>query len=137
MIQFLTEQNEWTLPIFIIGIIVDFWAAYKVDKTVHDPKLYLVLIATIATNLIINLCYLLSGALFNISPICSAIMIVLLCWVLVERLEEKEERTKNVLNHIIKTKSGSKKQVCSSHYQRIMTQDFKDACIDCPLLEKT
>ena len=44
MIQFLTEQNEWTLPIFIIGIIVDFWAAYKVDKTVHDPKLYLVLI---------------------------------------------------------------------------------------------
>jgi len=135
MIQFLIEQNEWTLSIFIASLIVDFWAVRMVDKKVENPKLYLILIATIALNIIINVCYLISDSLFNISPISSMILIVLLCYVLVLIYEADKLRTQNILNHIIKTKSGKKKQVCKKHFERIMSEDFKDACNDCPLLD--
>ena len=86
------EQNEWTLPIFILSILIDFWAARHVDKHVHNPRLYLVLISSIVVNLIINWVYLMDGALFNISPIGSMVLIVLLCWVLVEIYEQDLEQ---------------------------------------------
>lgn len=86
------EQNEWTIPIFLISLLIDFWAARHVDKHVHNPRLYLVLMSSIVVNLIVNALYLADGALYNISPIGSMILIVLLCWVLVEIYEENLEK---------------------------------------------
>ena len=63
------------------------------------------------------------------------IMIVLLCKVLVEIYDKDKQKTQSILNHISKTKSGNKKQVCINHYERIMSEDFKGACKDCSLLE--
>ena len=93
-LEFLTEQNKFTVPIFIISLIVDFVSIYHVNRVVHDVKLYLVLISTIVLNIIVSIAYLSQNKLFNISPIITMFTIILLCYVLVDI----EERRLNNLN---------------------------------------
>ena len=135
-VAFLTQHNEWTLPLFIASIAIDLCAARRVDANVHNAKLYLVLIATILINVIINFIYYIDESLYNISPISSGILIVLLCKVLVDIYVSGENKMKRILSGLVKTQKGKKKEVCAKHYERITIEDFKDACKDCPLLEK-
>ena len=146
-IDFLTEQNDWTLFIFIASIIIDVISAYHVDKVVHEVELYLVLIATIVLNVIVNVAYLSQGALYNISPILSMITIILLCYVLVEINKKREkklqteltnERLKNAIitEQIYQSFTGSKKKLCKDHYDRIINQNLDGACPDCPIVEQ-
>ena len=93
-LEFLTEQNKFTVPIFIISLIVHFVSIYHVNRVVHDVKLYLVLISTIVLNIIVSIVYLSQNKLFNISPIITMFTIILLCYVLVDI----EERRLNNLN---------------------------------------
>ena len=89
--SWLIEQNQWTIPIFALSILIDAWAVWRVDKHVHHAKLFLILIATIVVGVSVNLIYLIEGALYNISPIGSMILIILLCGVLVDIYEEDLE----------------------------------------------
>lgn len=85
------EQNEWTIPIFILSVIVDFWAAREVDKHVHNPGLYLGFLSFIVFNLITCAVYLKAGTLFNISPIGSMVTIVIICMGLIDTYNEANE----------------------------------------------
>ena len=147
LIDFLTEQNKWTVSIFIFSIIIDVISAYHVNKVVHNARLYLVLISTIVLNVIVNIAYLSQGTLYNISPIISMITIVLLCFVLVDIDKERQralqeeltkERLKNgvITEQIYQSFTGTKKKLCKNHYTRIVSQDLKDACTDCPIVEQ-
>ena len=147
VMDFLTQQNEWTVPVFLISILIDAISVYHVDKVVHNVKLYLVLIATIILNVIVNIAYLSQGALYNISPIISMITIILLCFVLVDidkerqkYLEDKltKERLKNgvITEQIYQSFTGTKKKLCPNHYTRIVTQNLEGACEDCPIVEQ-
>jgi len=89
MIGFMLEQNGATIYLLIMSIAVDLWAAKRVDRTVDNPSLYMVLICTISLNIIISLIYFIGLDLYNISPITSMAMIVLLCKVLVDIYNEK------------------------------------------------
>ena len=147
VMDFLTQQNEWTVPVFLISILIDAISVYHVDKVVHNVKLYLVLISTIILNVIVNVAYLSQGALYNISPIISMITIILLCFVLVNIDKERQqvlqkqltkERLKNgvITEQIYQSFAGTKKKLCANHYTRIVTQNLEGACEDCPILEQ-
>lgn len=136
MIDFLCKQNEWTIYLVIFSVLVDIYAARMVEKSVENKGLYLVLITTVVINVLANLIYYSVGSLFNITPISSMIMIVLLCKVLVEMYDSDKEKTRSILYHIAKTKQGSKKEVCDQHHEKILEQNLNGACKDCPLLER-
>ena len=95
IITFLTEQNQWSIPIFIVSIIVDLISAHHVDKTVHEVRLHAILLTIIIMNFLMNIACLSKGVMFNMMPIFSVITIVLLCYSLVE-IELK--RIKNLKN---------------------------------------
>lgn len=135
MIEFLTEHNYYTLYLLILSTAIDIWAAKRVDDHVHDPSLYSILSVIIITNLSANWICFLKMSLFNILPICSLITIILLCKVLVDRNEKKNEIFDEVIKNLIKTQKGKKKELCKHHYTKVVTQDLKGACSDCPLLE--
>ena len=145
--DFLTQQNEWTVTVFLISILIDAISVYHVNKVVHNVKLYLVLISTIILNVIVNVAYLSQGALYNISPIISMITIILLCFVLVNIDKERQQvlqkqltkerlKIKTVLKHIQQSSEGTKKKLCANHYTRIVTQNLEGACEDCPIVEQ-
>jgi len=147
VMDFLTQQNEWTVPVFLISILIDAISVYHVNKVVHNVKLYLVLISTIILNVIVNVAYLSQGALYNISPIISMITIILLCFVLVNIDKERQqvlqkkltkERLKNgiITDQIYQSFTGTKKKLCANHYTRIVTQNLEGACEDCPIVEQ-
>ena len=147
VMDFLTQQNEWTVTVFLISILIDAISVYHVNKVVHNVKLYLVLISTIILNVIVNVAYLSQGALYNISPIISMITIILLCFVLVNIDKERQqvlqkkltkERLKNgiITDQIYQSFTGTKKKLCANHYTRIVTQNLEGACEDCPIVEQ-
>ena len=147
VMDFLTQQNEWTVTVFLISILIDAISAYHVNKAVHNVKLYLVLISTIIINVIVNIAYLSQGDLYNIAPIASMILIVLLCFSLVsidrerqkkfqEELTKERLKIKTVLRHIQQSSEGTKKKLCANHYTRIVTQNLEGACEDCPIVEQ-
>ena len=147
VMDFLTQQNEWTVTVFLISILIDAISVYHVNKVVHNVKLYLVLISTIILNVIVNVAYLSQGALYNISPIISMITIILLCFVLVDIDKERQqvlqkqltkERLKNsiITEQIYQSFTGTKKKLCNNHYTRIVTQNLEGACEDCPIVEQ-
>ena len=142
-IDFLTEQNNWTLFIFIVSLVVDTVSAYYVDKVVHEVEFYLVLLVIIVLNILVNAAYLSQGVLYNISPILSIITIILLCCVLVKIDKKRQKelielRLKNaiIIEQIYQSFAGTKKKLCKSHYDRIVNQDLEGACPDCPIVEQ-
>ena len=84
---FWVSQNPSTIWIFLAGIVIDLWAARRVEKISHNPRLYLVLMASIFINILTSAVYFIYDSLFNFSVVFSAILIILLCKVLAEIVE--------------------------------------------------
>ena len=83
-IGFLVEENSFTVFLFWLSLAVDIYAIYLFNKCIKDSGLLAVLIINVVVLALINAAYLLSGALFNISPIASVILV----WVLYKILKE-------------------------------------------------
>ena len=86
-LTFWIEQNPSTIWIFLIGVGIDLWAANRVEKIYDNPRLYLVLMASIFINILTSTVYFIYDSLFNFSVVFSAILIILLCKVLSEIVE--------------------------------------------------
>lgn len=129
------EQNDWTTGLLLMALVVDAWVLKKAYVLV-GRKLFTLFGFNLFINALGSVIFWGYGALFNFWLFASVLQAIILFYTLLKYSEATYKKTKRILEHIAKSKNGSKKQVCIKHYERIMKADFKGACPDCPIVEQ-
>ena len=93
------EQNNWTIWLLLIALIVDAWVLKKTYSLV-GRKLFTLFCFNLFINALASIIFWGYGTLFNFWLFASVLQAVILFYALLKYSEATKRKTKRILDHI-------------------------------------